>query len=145
MSQDLYYLALPYQGSDEEKAVRRALSLQATTRFLEKGVHVFAPILYVNHIAAAMDFDSIEARRAVIMPYLHSFLRVSKGMILVEAEGWQSSWGVAQEVEFCLQHQIPIFKIAPQQLENCSASFLAEPLTSQEIEALFPALQKESA
>lgn len=116
MDQGLYYLAVPYQGSDEQRAYRTEISLKATAEFLRQGIHLFAPIIYVNQIAKELNLPSTEERRKVIMPYLFDFLKISKGMILITLEGWQDSWGVQQELKFCQQNQIDVYKISSDQI-----------------------------
>lgn len=110
---NLYYLAVPYHGTEAEMQHRKQLSLQTTVALLQDGAHAFAPNIYVNQIAAAMDFESIEQRRSTIMPYLLDFLAVSKAMIIVTAEGWQQSYGVGQEIAYCRQHKIPMYTLSP--------------------------------
>jgi hypothetical protein len=88
MQKGFYFLSVPYQGSEEEKKYRTELSLKVTTAFLRQGVHLFAPLLYVNKVADELGLSPLEKRREVIMPYLLDFLRVSKGLILLKADGW---------------------------------------------------------
>ena len=139
MNQGLYYLALPYHGTEEQKAFRTELSLTAAAEFLRQGIHVFAPIIYVNQIAKSMQFSTQDQRRGVIMPYLLDFLKVSKGMVLVTTEGWKDSWGVRQELKFCQTHQIPVYKISPEQIEGNIPDFPGIILNSIQIEELISA------
>lgn len=113
----LYYLCIPYQGSAEYKARSHSLSLRVTTACLKKGIHVFAPVLYVNTISDAMEFSSLEARREVIMPYLETFLKVAEGVILVTLDGWQESWGVQHTLALAEAQKIPMYKVAPEDIE----------------------------
>jgi len=83
MEKGLYYLAVPYQGTEVEKKYRTDLSLQAAAEFLRQGIHIFAPLIYVNKIVEELDFPSLESRRASVMPYLFEFLKVSKSQ-----RGW---------------------------------------------------------
>jgi hypothetical protein len=116
MEKGLYYLAVPYHGTEEQQAYRIELSLKAATEFLRQSIHVFAPVIYVNKIVEKLDLPSIEKRRSIVMSYLFDFLQVSKGLILITADGWQNSWGVQQELRFCQEHQIPIYMMNPDQI-----------------------------
>lgn len=116
MQKGLYYLALPYRGTQEQQTYRKELSLKITTEFLRQGIHLFAPILYVNQIAEKLDLPSLDERRNIVMPYLFEFLKASKGMILVMADGWQNSWGVQQEILYCQDNQIPVHKLTLEQV-----------------------------
>lgn len=89
-----YYLAVPYQGSEEEQKYRTQFSLKAATQALRQGVHLFAPLIYVNKIADELGVISLEKRREIVMPYLFDFLKVSKGLVLVCLNGWRESWGI---------------------------------------------------
>ncbi len=126
---ELYYLALPYQGTEQQKAYRTELSLTITSSFLKQGIYLFAPILYVNRIADSLSLESLEERRKIIMPYLFEFLRVSKGMILITVEGWASSWGVQQEIDFCEANQIPVFQMEPEEISGDLKAVISNSLT----------------
>lgn len=138
MEKGPYYLAVPYQGSEEEKKYRTELSLKATTAFLRQGIHVFSPVVYVNKIAEELGLSSLEKRREIIMPYLFDFLKVSKGLILIQLEGWKESWGVQQELVFCHENHIPVFTMLADEinkdlsdifspsLDRCNVSILLE-------------------
>jgi hypothetical protein len=123
----LYFLAVPYEGTAQEKAERYALSLKAASQFLLQGVSVFAPVIYINQIAENLNLSSSEERRSLLMPYLFDFLKVSKGLILITAEGWQDSWGVTQELSFARENNIPIYKVEPEQLNDDLRSLLKNP------------------
>jgi len=48
MESKLYYLAVPYHGSEEEKKYRTEISLKAAAEFLRQGIHLFAPVKNVE-------------------------------------------------------------------------------------------------
>jgi len=136
MEKGFYYLAVPYQGTEEEKKYRTELSLKAATAFLRQRKYLFAPLLYVNKIGDAMNMASLDQRRETLMPYLLEFLRASKGLVLVTAEGWDKSWGVYEELIYSAKNEIPIFKLTPEHLDMSLASLLADPLSSQGLKDL---------
>ena len=127
METGLYYLAIPYKGNEEQQEYRRALSLKVATEFLRQGIHVFAPVNYVNQFFERLDPLSFEKRRDVIITYCLAFVRGAKGLILITAEGWQDSWGVQKELQCCLENQIPIYKISPEQIGDNMAHIFNEP------------------
>jgi len=139
MQQGLYYLAVPYNGSEEQKAYRSMLSLMAAAEFLRQGIHVFAPVIYVNQIAEILDLPSKEQRRDIVMSHLFEYLKVSKGMIVITADGWKESWGVRQELLFCQEHQIPVCTISPDQIYENLDQLLSESLVSSKVEELLEA------
>lgn len=133
MQKGFYFLSVPYQGSEEEKKYRTELSLKVTTAFLRQGIHLFAPLLYVNKIADELGLSSLEKRREVIMPYLFDFLRVSKGLLLLKAEGWQKSWGVQQELALCHEVHIPVFTMEIEDINKDLPSILTKPLNQEQL------------
>ncbi len=133
MEKGLYFLSVAYHGTDEAKAYRTEISLKAAAEFLRQGIHVFAPVIYVNQIVEELNLPSTEERRQLVMPYLLDFLKVSKGMILITVEGWQNSWGVRQELIFCQEHKIPVYKINPDQLGGNLPRLLSTPLDVNEL------------
>ncbi|OJW47188.1 MAG: hypothetical protein BGO67_03680 [Alphaproteobacteria bacterium 41-28] len=136
MEKGLYYLAMPYQGTEEEKKYRTELSLKAVTEFLRQGIHVFAPLNYVNKIAEELALPSLEKRRGIVLPYLLDFLRVSKGMVVISMDGWENSWGVQQELKFCHEMQIPIYNMKPEQIYDDLAKILSAPLDQKQLNEL---------
>lgn len=135
MHQGFYYLAIPYQGTEEQQEARTELSFTAATECLRQGIHLFAPLIYVNTIADRLGLN-LEQRRVIVMPYLLDFLKVSKGLILVTADGWKTSWGIKQELLCCVEHSIPVFKIAPEQLYEELTPLLEVPLNQQALQDL---------
>lgn len=133
MQKGFYFLSVPYQGSEEEKKYRTELSLKVTTAFLRQGIHLFAPLLYVNKIADELGLSSLDKRREVIMPYLFDFLRVSKGLLLLKAEGWQKSWGVQQELALCHEVHIPVFTLEIEDIHKDLPSILTKPLNQEQL------------
>ena len=136
MKRGLYYLALPYTGTQTEQDDRKALSLQASVNFLQQGIHVFAPLIYVNTIIDALHLPSRDERRTIVMPYLFEFLKVSQGLILCTAEGWQTSWGVREELRFCEEMTIPVYLLTPEQLSEDLSAHLTTPLDKEQLRKL---------
>ena len=136
MEKGLYYLAVPYQGTEEEKKYRTEISLKAAAEFLRQGIHLFAPVIYVNKIAEELVLPSLEKRRELIMPYLLEFLRASKGMILIQVDGWQKSWGIQQELKFCHETQIPVFTMDPDRGYKNLQMTLTNPLDQNQLSRL---------
>lgn len=137
MTEGLYYLAVPYHGTEAEKKYRTEISLKATIEFLRQGIHLFSPVLYVNKIAEELNFSSLEKRRAVVMPYLLEFLKLSKGLILIEVDGWQRSWGIQQELICCDEFQIPVHMMKFDQIHQNLREVLSKPLNTKELKFIF--------
>ena len=139
MEKGFYYLAGPHKGTPEQEADRIEISLKLTVAFLTQGIYVFSPIVYSVKIAEALHSLSVEERREIIFPYLLSFLKASKGLILVAMEGWKESWGVQQELKFCQENQIPVYTVDPDDASGDLSQILFEPLDQQRLDALLEA------
>jgi hypothetical protein len=63
-------------------------------------------------------------------------LFVSKALVLVSVEGWQNSWGIQQELQFCQENQIPVYKIAPDEITTDLSRVLAHSLEHHQVKAL---------
>lgn len=136
MGNGFYYLAGPHKGTPVQEADRVETSLKLTVAFLTQGIHVFSPIVYSLKIAEALNFPSTEERRRIIFSYLLEFLKVSRGMILVTMEGWKESWGVQQELKFCQENQIAVYKIDPNQISSDLSQVLSSPLDQEQLDHL---------
>jgi hypothetical protein len=139
MEKGLYYLAGPYKGSSEEEDYRFEVSLKITIAFIKQGIPVFSPIVYSKQFAHELNLSSLEERRKVVMDYLLSFLKASKGMILVTMEGWEHSWGVNLELKFCQEHQIPVYLMSPEQVSENLSLLLLKPLDKSQLTQLLEA------
>lgn len=113
-----YFLASPFNGTDEEKAYRYGLSQQVTILFLEQEISLFAPILYNQLLIESFKNIKLDDRRQLLMPMNIDFLMRSQGMILLKAEGWNTSWGMSHYVNLCKEHQIAVWELEPKNLES---------------------------
>ena len=101
-----YFIASPYNGTDEEKQYRYKISKKVAADLLKKGISVLAPILYNE----ALGIDP-SIRREVLMPMNLALLQNSKGMILLKLPGFDSSSGIAGYINTCEELHIPIFEV----------------------------------
>ena len=139
MEDKFYYLAGPHKGTPDQEVYRIDMSLKLTVEFLIQNIYVFSPIVYSIKIGEALNYSSIEERRQVIFPYLLSFLKASQGMILVTMGEWKDSWGVQQELKFCQENKIPVYKIDPDQVPSDLSQVLSSPLNQEQIADLLEA------
>ncbi len=139
MVKGFYYLSGPHKGTPEQEAYRIETSLKLTVEFLTQDIYVFSPIVYSIKIAEALYCSSIEERRQIIFPYLLTFLKASKGMIVVTMEGWKESWGVRQELQFCQENQIPVYTVDPDEASGDLSQILFEPLDQRQLDRLLEA------
>lgn len=139
MEKGLYYLAGPHKGTPEQEAHRVETCLKLTVAFLSQGIYVFSPIVYSSKLIESLYYSSAQERRDILFPYLLDFLKVSKGMILVTMEGWKESWGVREELKFCQEKGIPVYRIDPNHMPDDLSQILSKPLGQSQINALLAA------
>lgn len=101
-----YFLASPYNGSEEEKKYRYLISQKVIAMGLERGINIFAPILYNQAIIESLTGIMLEERRKLLMPMNLNFLYQPLGVLLLKIEGWESSWGLRQYIEICEKNRI---------------------------------------
>ena len=136
MEKGLYYLTIPYRGTEDQKAARLQLARQAVFGFLNRGILVFAPVIYINHIYETMGMPTLDNRREVVTNLTFEVLKASKGLILLTADGWQDSEGVRRALEHCQEHHIPVFTISPDQLKGDLSGALSDVFHEVDIDQL---------
>lgn len=107
--QDLYYLANPYNGTDKQRQERFEQCCKVTSYFIKNGIHVFSPIVHNHAMLETVQDWTVDERKNLILPYDFSFLGRSSAMILLKLDGWEKSYGVEKELEFCCKYKIPTF------------------------------------
>ena len=113
-----YYMANPYNGSEEQKNKRAKIAAEVCGKLLKRGVHAWSPIVHNHAMMRNYDDFTLEERRTLILDFDFSLLRASKGMIILKIEGWKESYGVSKEVECCQKHAIPIRYLVPEDLDS---------------------------
>jgi len=106
---DLYYLANPYNGTDQQKQGRFKKCCQVTSHFIKNGVHVFSPVVHNHAMLETVNDWTLEECQTLILPYDFTYLGKAKAMIVLMLDGWEKSYGVEKELEFCCQNKIPTF------------------------------------
>lgn len=111
-----YYLSNPYNGTEAEKDERADICKQVCFHFIRQGISVLSPIVH-NHamykhpaITKTIDNFSVTERFEFIMAFDLNILQQAKAMLLLKLPGWEKSRGVAYEIEYCHEHNIPIIE-----------------------------------
>lgn len=109
-----YYLSNPYNGTEIEKQQRAEICAEVCFHFIKRKIPVISPIVH-NHsiyqhpdIAPEINKLSGSERFDLIMGFDLALLKSAKAMLLLQLPGWQQSKGVAAELEFCQQNNIPV-------------------------------------
>jgi Domain of unknown function (DUF1937) len=112
MSTDpLSYLATPYSRypGGIEAAFMDAACLAA--RLLRIGVKVYSPICHTHPIAMCGNIDPLD--HAIWMPFDEAMMRVCDMLIVAHMPSWETSKGIAMEVEHFEKAGKRIFDLDP--------------------------------
>lgn len=110
-----YYLSNPYNGTDEEKEERARIASKACASLLKMGIHAWSPIVH-NHAMMKDHEFTLEERRSLILDFDFSLLKCARGMIVLTIDGWDRSYGVRKEIDFCQELSIPVKYVCPTEL-----------------------------
>lgn len=113
-----YFLASPYNGTEEEKLRRYKLSRKIAAKMLEQSISLFAPIVYNQTLIEEFPKQELESRRRLLMPMNIDFLINARAMILLKLAGWEESWGISQYLEICSRENIQVYDLYEETLES---------------------------
>lgn len=113
-----FYISNPYNGTNEQREHRAQIAAQTCGKLLRMGVHGWSPIVHNHAMMRAFDQFTLEERRTLILDFDFSLLCASKGMIVLELEGWDQSYGVSAEIKFCEEMGLPIKYLRPADLDS---------------------------
>lgn len=106
-----YYLASPYSkypgGLDEAYRV----ACRAAALLIKAGVPVFAPIAHSHGPAMLGGIDPLS--HDIWLPADEPMMRAAKGLIVLKAESWQDSYGMAEEIRAFEEAGKPIVYMEP--------------------------------
>ena len=113
MKDEYIYLAAPYTSGDtaDEKTIdRRYFEATAMAAHLSKIGHiVFSPIT----LGHAMTSVGLEKPHSWWMNWCVTFLHDAAALYVMQADGWQTSKGLRQEINIAQARNIPIVYVKP--------------------------------
>jgi hypothetical protein len=116
----MHYLASPYTHSDPEVVLSRYDdTLLAVSTLARLNIHVISPIILWHQAAIT---HSLPTSHHFWQSFNESLLTRCSSLILLQLDGWQSSAGIAHELNFAAAHQLPITHLTPSSLLLLSAT-----------------------
>ena len=104
------YLASPYSHADAgEREARYVAALRKTAELMLAGEVVFSPIVHTHHVERITGPQSHDFWLNADMPILERAAR----LVVLRIPGWNLSRGVAAEIDFADEHDIPVEFIDP--------------------------------
>lgn len=102
---ELIYVAAPYAHPDAKIVQSRMTSLYSVMNiFSQRGLHVITP-LFMHEIVIR---HAMKDDYAYWEQYCLNMLKRCDAMYVILLDGWAASRGVAEEIEFCVKHAIPV-------------------------------------
>lgn len=115
----LWYVGTPYSKypardglSGIEAAFRDAAAL--TGELLRHGVKAYSPITHTHPIAIYGGIDPLD--HDIWLPFDATLMHAADGMIVLQMEGWESSYGIKHEIAVFTSADKPIVYIDPADL-----------------------------
>lgn len=110
----LCYLATPYTRypGGQDIAFEHAAVLAA--RLLRHGITVYSPIAHTHPIATLGGIDPMD--HAIWLPFDKVMMERCDVLLVAHMEGWQESFGIAEEIKFFEAERKPIFDLDPMRL-----------------------------
>jgi nucleoside 2-deoxyribosyltransferase len=113
-SYPLVYLATPYSSWASQHEAFVAASIIGA-RLLAAGVKVYSPIAHTHPIALYGGLDMLD--HSVWMPFDEAMMAVCECLVIARLPGFETSKGIAYEVEVFTAADKPIYELDPHTLE----------------------------
>jgi hypothetical protein len=109
----LVYLASPYSHPDPlVKAERFRQACTVAGKMMKEGQCVFSPIAHSHPIEQYFEDGSVEGHDFWLKQDFAVLSHCAK-LVVLAIDGWERSKGVAAEIEFAQQNQIPLEFLVP--------------------------------
>lgn len=111
---NLYYLATPYTKYKDglHAAFTAAARINGSLRTI--GIQAYSPIVHDHSIALISGMDPLD--HAIWLPFNNTMMKVCTALIVGRLAGWDTSKGVAHEIETFRAAGKPIFDLDPDSL-----------------------------
>lgn len=108
---NLWYMASPYSRYPHGLEAAYILACEEHARLIRAGVPTFCPISHTH--GAAMYGRISPTDHETWMAADRPFMRVCTGLIVLEAEGWRLSRGMAEEIDTFHRAGKPVVRMTP--------------------------------
>jgi hypothetical protein len=110
----IFYLAAPYSGSEEEVENRMRQLCIADAVLMKNGIFTMSPLM--KHFI--INYESLPGDWNYWKNYSEVLLSKADGMIVLKLDGWEQSTGVQAEIEICKKNNILIFFFTYEEILN---------------------------
>lgn len=109
LDEGYWYLASPYSKYKAGLEIAFIHVSNVAGELLKHGVHTYCPISHTHPIACYGGLDLYS--HDMFMPLDEQFMKNAHGMLIVEMEGWDKSYGIQLEIDFFKQKNRPIYNL----------------------------------
>lgn len=101
-----YYLASPYSSPDPEVMNKRYLQVMRHLSWrLSKRLWTYSPIVHCHEMSKAFGLP----KDAIFwQDYNEIMIIASRGIVVLELEGWRESKGISMEIAFAHRKGVPV-------------------------------------
>lgn len=100
------YLATVYSKHPNGLEAAFRMACEARARLVKAGVRVFAPIVHSHPVALAGGIDPYD--HLIWLPDDAPFMQAASELIVYTSEGWEQSYGIAEEIKAFREASKPI-------------------------------------
>lgn len=111
MLKGLNYLATPYSKFPHGIQVAFENACQIAARLLTRGVKVYSPIAHTHPIAIHGGLNPYD--HSIWLPFDQAIMECCSGLIVAHMEGWDISYGIAEEIKFFNEFRKDIYDLEP--------------------------------
>ena len=106
-----WYLATPYSKYPGGIEAAFILACRAAADLIRAGVRVYSPIVHTHPIAIHGGIDPYDHK--IWLPAATPFLKAATGLLVLRAESWEQSYGIAEEIKAFDHADKPILYMDP--------------------------------
>ena len=121
---DFFYLATPYSKYPGGLTLAFDMACRAQGRCVKAGIPTFCPIVHTHPVAMIASIDPLS--HAIWLAADRPFMEAARGLIVLQATGWDESVGIAHETEHFERVGKPIIYWPPDLPEERLAKLIEE-------------------
>ena len=110
----LAYVASPYTRFPGGLARAYYAARVVTGKLIKAGVHCYSPIVHSHPLCRAADIDPLDL--SIWYPNNETMMERCDTLIVAHLQGWDTSDGVAREIDYFTKAAKPVFDLDPETL-----------------------------
>src|SRR5690349_15208591 len=111
----IIYLATPYTRYRTGIEMAFIDAARLTAKLIKSGLKIYSPIVHTHPIAIHGNIDAKD--HSIWLPFDFAMMRKADVLLVAQMDGWDESFGIAEEIQvFNCDHK-PIFYLDPDTME----------------------------